>query len=144
LRGAALTLVAVGRLRPGVEADLFAHYNARIRPSMTVTEVVEKGGRRPEGEAILAALAGAGRVVALDPQGWAMDSVSFADALQSWGRVHFVIGGADGLDEAVLQRANTRLSLGPMTWPHLLVRGMLAEQVFRARAIAAGHPYHRA
>ncbi len=136
--------MAVGRLRPGVEADLFAHYNARIRPAIAVTEVVEKGGRRQEGEAILAALAGAGCVVALDTRGRALDSVAFADALQGWGRVHFVIGGADGLDEAVLQRADTTLSLGPMTWPHLLVRGMLAEQVFRARAIAAGHPYHRA
>ncbi len=136
--------MAVGRFRPGVEADLFAHYNARIRPAITVTEVVEKGGRRQEGEAILAALAGAGCVVALDPRGRPLDSVMFADALQGWGRVHFVIGGADGLDEAVLQRSDTTLSLGPMTWPHLLVRGMLAEQVFRARAIVAGHPYHRA
>ncbi len=136
--------MAVGRLRPGVEAELFAHYNARIRPAISVTEIVEKGGRRQEGAAILAALAGAVCVVVLDPRGRALDSVMFADALQEWGRVHFVIGGADGLDEAVLQRADALLSLGPMTWPHLLVRGMLAEQVFRARAIAAGHPYHRA
>jgi 23S rRNA (pseudouridine1915-N3)-methyltransferase len=136
-------LIAVGRMRPGVEADVFAHYNARIRPPISVTEIAEKHGRRQEGAAILAALPPGGFVVALDPNGDAMDSRAFADALQSWGKVYFVIGGADGLDAAVLQRADISLSLGPMTWPHMLVRGMLAEQIFRARAIAAGHPYHR-
>ncbi len=144
MRGGALALVAVGRLRPGVEADLFAHYNARIRPPIVVTEILEKGSKRQQGEAILTALGSASFVVALDPRGRALDSPGFADALRAWGRVHFVIGGADGLDDAVLQRADVTVSLGAMTWPHLLVRGMLAEQVFRARCIAAGHPYHRA
>jgi len=58
--------------------------------------------------------------------------------------IRFLIGGAEGLDRLVLTRADFTLSLGRMTWPHLLVRGMLAEQIYRARAIAAGHPYHRA
>ena len=57
--------------------------------------------------------------------------------------VCFIIGGADGLDAAVKARANMNLSFGSMTWPHLLVRGMLAEQLFRAQCILAGHPYHR-
>jgi len=138
LRGAALALVAVGRMRPGVEADLFAHYNARIRPPIAVTEIAEKGGA----VALLAALPASGFVVALDSAGRALDSVGFAEALQAWGRVTFVIGGADGLDAAVKKRADVTISLGPMTWPHLLVRGMLAEQVYRARTIVAGHPYH--
>ncbi len=144
MRGPAITLVAVGRLRPGVEADLFAHYNARIRPPIATIEIVEKAGPAAEATALLAALAGASFVVALDPGGRELDSPAFAAALQAWGRLHFVIGGAEGLDERVLARADVSLSLGKMTWPHLLVRGMLAEQIYRARAIASGHPYHRA
>ncbi len=140
--------MAIGRLRPGVEADLFAHYNARLRPPITMIEIPEKGGRAAEGAALLAALTSATFVVALDPAGAAFDSLAFAEALQSWGqswgRVHFVIGGAEGLDRRVIERADVSVSLGQMTWPHLLVRGLLAEQIFRARCIAAGHPYHRA
>jgi 23S rRNA (pseudouridine1915-N3)-methyltransferase len=87
-------------------------------------------------------------VIALDEGGQAPDSVTFAQLLEQWlgfGRpVCFLIGGADGLDAAMLKRADATLSLGPLTWPHLLARVMLAEQIYRARAIAAGHPYHRA
>jgi 23S rRNA (pseudouridine1915-N3)-methyltransferase len=106
---------------------------------------VEK--RRREAAALLAALPAAAFVVALDLGGKAPDSESFAALLARWldaGRpVAFVIGGAEGLDASVLARADYVLSLGRLTWPHLLVRVMLAEQLFRARAIAAGHPYHR-
>jgi 23S rRNA (pseudouridine1915-N3)-methyltransferase len=86
-------------------------------------------------------------VVALDLGGEALSSEGFAARLESWlaaGRpLCFVIGGAEGLDPAVITRADHLLSLGGMTWPHRLARIMLAEQIFRARAIAAGHPYHR-
>jgi len=143
MRGAPLTLVAVGRIRPGVEADLFAHYNRRIQPPINVQEIVQKGGKIQEGAAILAALPANAYVAALDPGGQMLSSEAFARTLATWGRVHFIIGGADGLAPAVLAHANILISLGAMTWPHMLVRGMLAEQVFRARAIAAGHPYHR-
>jgi 23S rRNA (pseudouridine1915-N3)-methyltransferase len=75
------------------------------------------------------------------------DSASFAALVMRWlegGRpLAFVIGGADGLDARVTDRADHLLSLGRMTWPHMLVRVLLAEQIYRARAIAAGHPYHR-
>jgi len=143
MRGSALGVLAVGRMRPGIEAELFAHYNRRIVPPMVVSEIADKGGPRQEATALLAAWPAGGPVVALHPKGHALDSEGFAAALQKWGKCHFVIGGADGLDRVVLERADFTLSLGPMTWPHLLVRGMLAEQVFRARAIVAGHPYHR-
>jgi 23S rRNA (pseudouridine1915-N3)-methyltransferase len=130
-------------MRPGVEAALFAHYNQRIQPPITVMEIAQKGGKRHEAAAILSALPPNGFVIALDPTGQVLDSEAFAQKLSAVGRVSFVIGGPDGLDAAVLARANLSLSLGAMTWPHMLVRGMLAEQVFRARSIAAGHPYHR-
>ncbi len=86
--------------------------------------------------------------MALDLGGEAPDSERLAGLLTRWletGRpVCFAIGGAEGLDARMIARADAVLSLGPMTWPHALVRVMLAEQVYRARAIAAGHPYHRA
>jgi len=83
----------------------------------------------------------------LDQGGKAIDSLQLAHKLERWlalGRpICFLIGGAEGIDAPVLARANYVLSLGPLTWPHFLVRAMLAEQVYRARSIAAGHPYHR-
>ena len=148
-----MRLIAVGRLRAGPEADLFARYNARLRPTLTVTEVADGRGapaeiKRREAEALLAALPGHAFAVALDGGGAAPDSAGLSMLLERWlgssRPVCFLVGGAEGLDAAVLARADAALSLGAMTWPHLLVRGMLAEQLFRARAIASGHPYHRA
>jgi 23S rRNA (pseudouridine1915-N3)-methyltransferase len=148
-----LHLIAVGRLRDGPEAELLARYNARLRPKFAVTEIVEARGpaaevKRREGEALLAALPASAFVVALDSGGEAPDSDSFARSVERWlaaGRpVCFVIGGAEGLDASVIARADSVLSLGPLTWPHFLTRAMLAEQVYRARSIASGHPYHRA
>ncbi len=104
--------------------------------------------RRREGEALLAALPPGAIAVALDLGGEAPSSEALAALAARWaesGRPPcFLIGGAEGLDPAVLARADHRLSLGPLTWPHFLVRGMLAEQLYRAQAIRAGHPYHRA
>ncbi|PWC29316.1 23S rRNA (pseudouridine(1915)-N(3))-methyltransferase RlmH [Teichococcus aestuarii] len=146
-------LIAVGRLKPGPEADLFAQHNARLRPPLQVREIPEARGsaaemRRREGAALLAALPEATLAIALDLGGHMPDSEGLAALLERWegsGRpLAFLIGGAEGLDPAVQARAEQRLSLGPMTWPHFLVRGLLAEQLYRAQAIRAGHPYHRA
>jgi 23S rRNA (pseudouridine1915-N3)-methyltransferase len=147
-----LRLIAVGRLRGGPEAELFARYNARLRPKFVLTEIAEARGapaeaRQREAEALLAALPKQALVVALDSGGTAPDSEELAQLLERWLAtgltVCFVIGGAEGLGPAVLMRADYVLSLGRMTWPHFLVRPMLAEQIYRARSIAAGHPYHR-
>ncbi|HEY0205748.1 MAG TPA: 23S rRNA (pseudouridine(1915)-N(3))-methyltransferase RlmH [Acetobacteraceae bacterium] len=146
-------LIAVGRLRAGPELDLFSRYGARMRPRLAVTEVAEGGGapaeaKRREGAALLAALPRDGWAVALDLGGTAPGSDGLAQLLERWlglsRPVCFLIGGAEGLDAAVLSRANHLLSLGPMTWPHMLVRVMLSEQLFRAQSILSGHPYHRA
>jgi 23S rRNA (pseudouridine1915-N3)-methyltransferase len=97
---------------------------------------------------LLAALPAEATAIALDLGGEALDTARFAALLvrvEEAGRVPcFLIGGAEGLDPAVLARADHRVALGPMTWPHFLVRGMLAEQLYRAQAIRTGHPYHRA
>ncbi len=148
-----MQVIAIGRLRDAPEAGLFARYAARLRPPLGLVEIPEGRGapaeiKRREGAALLAALPANAFVVALDLGPAAPDSARLAALVERWlglGRpVCFLIGGAEGLDAPVLARADHILSLGPLTWPHFLVRGMLAEQLYRARAIAAGHPYHRA
>jgi 23S rRNA (pseudouridine1915-N3)-methyltransferase len=101
-----------------------------------------------EGELILEALPAGVPLVALDQRGTAWSSRDLADRLAAWrdqgaAELAFAIGGAEGLATVVLDCAAVTLSLGPMTWPHLLVRGMLLEQLYRAQQILAGHPYHR-
>jgi 23S rRNA (pseudouridine1915-N3)-methyltransferase len=140
-------------LKPGPERALYEHYAARLRPPPAVTEIAEARGspaeiRRREGAALLAALPVGALAVAMDLGGEAPGSEGVAALLDRWagtGRpLAFLIGGAEGLDPSVLERAEHRIALGPMTWPHFLVRGMLAEQLYRAQAIRQNHPYHRA
>jgi 23S rRNA (pseudouridine1915-N3)-methyltransferase len=146
-------LVTIGRFKSGAEGALFAQYNARLRPPLELTEIPEASGspaeaRRREGTAILAALPQNVLLVALDLGAAAPSSEALAQLTERWeGAARplcFAIGGAEGLDPAVTQRAEHRLSLGPLTWPHLLVRALLAEQLFRAQCIRTNHPYHRA
>ncbi len=146
-------LIAVGRLRAGPESELFARYAARLRPALTLTEIAEARGsaaeiRRREAAALLSALPPRAFAIALDLGGQAPDSAGFAVLLDRWlgvGRpVCFLIGGAEGLEGTVLERADFALSLGKLTWPHMLARVLLAEQLYRAQTINTGHPYHRA
>jgi 23S rRNA (pseudouridine1915-N3)-methyltransferase len=147
-----MRLIAVGRLRAGPEAEIFARYAGRLRPGLTVAEITEARGSpaeisRREGEALLAALRPGEYAVALDVAGAALSSEAFAawlEGMRTAGRVPaFLIGGAEGLSAAVLARADHCLSLGPLIWPHFLVRVLLAEQLYRAQSIVVGHPYHR-
>jgi 23S rRNA (pseudouridine1915-N3)-methyltransferase len=147
-----MRVIAVGRSRDAPEADLFTRYAKRIRPELVLTEIPDGKGapaeiKRREGEALLDALPGQAFTIALDLDGEMLDSASFAARLEGWlslsRPLRFLIGGAEGLDRPVITRADFTLSLGRMTWPHLLARAMLAEQIYRARSIAAGHPYHR-
>jgi 23S rRNA (pseudouridine1915-N3)-methyltransferase len=101
-----------------------------------------------EATLILAALPAGSRLIALDERGAMWSSRGLADRLAAWrdqgvAELAFAIGGADGLAAEVLDRADATLSLGSMTWPHLLVRSLLLEQIYRAQQIRAGHPYHR-
>ena len=101
-----------------------------------------------EGALILKALPAGARLFALDTAGEAWSSEEFAERLRGLrdagaAELAFAVGGADGLDRAVLDRADKVISLGRMTWPHLLARGMLLEQLYRAQQILSGHPYHR-
>jgi 23S rRNA (pseudouridine1915-N3)-methyltransferase len=149
-----LKLATVGHWKAGPERSLYEHFARRIAFPLELKEVEEKKKLPPaalirrEGELLLAVAAKGAVVVALDERGKPLTSVAFAKQLGLWRddgvrEVVFVVGGALGLDDAVRRKATLTLSLGPMTWPHLMVRAMLAEQIYRAQAILAGHPYHR-
>lgn len=147
-----MLLIAVGKLRAGPERMLFDRYAVRLRPKLDVREIAEAPGpgheaKRREGAAILAAVPDGALAVAMDLAGQSMTSEAFAAQLTRWTNhpkpLVFMIGGAEGLSEQVLTRAGFRLALGPLTWPHMLARILLAEQIYRAQSIVAGHPYHR-
>jgi 23S rRNA (pseudouridine1915-N3)-methyltransferase len=150
-----ILLLCVGRLGQAPEALLARSWAERaglvgrahgLAP-VEVVEVEARGGKGPEGEALLRR-AGEAHLIALDEHGQGGSSRSFAErlgALRDDGvqQLVFAIGGADGLSPAVLACAHQRLAFGPQTWPHALVRAMLAEQVYRAATLVAGQPYHR-
>ncbi len=150
--GIAWRIVAIGRMARGPEADLFARYAMRLRPAPLVIELAEARGSAVEitareATALLAAVPSGSRLIALDSGGQSPDTAALTRLLSAWredGPTCFAIGGAEGLHASVIARAAHVLSLGPLTWPHLLVRALLAEQLYRAQCIAAGHPYHRA
>ena len=136
-----LHIVARGKIGRSPEAELTERYLKRISWPTKVTELPDRGGTMP------AAKDNPVRIV-LDERGKAMSSADFADRLGAWrdgGRreARFLIGAADGHDEAERDGADLLLSFGAATWPHMLTRAMLAEQLYRATAILAGHPYHR-
>ena len=145
-----MRLIAIGTLRPGPEATLFERYAGRLQPRLLVQELPEGAGavveaKRREAAALLAAVPPGAVLVALDQGGVAPDSAGLARLLDRWaGRACFAVGGADGLDATIPAAAAHVMSLGPLTWPHMLVRVMLAEQLYRAQCIQRGHPYHRA
>ena len=152
-------LCAVGRLRSGPERELIDDYTTRFdRTGRALAlgpfhehEVEDKTGGGMEAEAALLerALPSGALLVTLDERGRLLSSPEFADHLAKWrdgGRqdVAFVIGGADGIAPSLRARADFSISFGKMVWPHMMVRVMLAEQLYRASAILSGAPYHRA
>jgi 23S rRNA (pseudouridine1915-N3)-methyltransferase len=148
-------IACIGRAGRGPERDLYDHYANRIRWPLALRALKEKK-KLPtaqlmarEGELLLAAAPAGATLVALDRRGKVLDSQAFADRLARWrdnsvSDLAFLIGGAEGHAEPLLKKADLVVSFGAMTWPHLLVRAMLAEQIYRAQQLLAGHPYHRA
>jgi len=136
-----LHIVARGKIGRSPEAELTERYLKRISWPTRMTELPDRGGTHPD-------VTANNINVVLDERGKALTSMEFARKLEGWrdtGRreARFWIGAADGHDEAVRDKADLLLSFGPATWPHMLVRAMLAEQLFRATSILANHPYHR-
>jgi 23S rRNA (pseudouridine1915-N3)-methyltransferase len=156
-----LAVIAVGKLKSGPERDLVERYRDRAaalgRSSgfspLEIAELPESRAPREadrrveEGRAILER-AGSGALVVFDERGRALASEAFAKQLEAWrdgggAAVNFAVGGADGLDQAVRDRAALVLSFGALTLPHQLVRVLVLEQLYRGLTILAGHPYHR-
>jgi 23S rRNA (pseudouridine1915-N3)-methyltransferase len=150
--------IAVGERMPGWVAEGFAEYAKRLSRDLPLELVEIRPGARgkgrdnarameAEGAALLAALPRDAHVIALDGHGTAWSSEQLSDQLSNWrmaGRdLAFLIGGPDGHARDVLQRAEQRWSLGSLTLPHMLVRLVVAEQLYRAVTILSGHPYHR-
>lgn len=150
-----IRVLAVGSLGRGPEQELVDDYLKRLPWSCEVSEFEFKKPAKTaelrkaqEAEKLLEAIPTNAAVIALDERGKSLDSRALAGKLESWanegrGTVAFIIGGADGLDASVRERADLVLSFGTLTWPHKLVRVMLAEQIYRAWSIQVGHPYHR-
>ena len=140
-------LIAVAEMRGGVEKELFDQYKCRLSRPLTVVELKQRNSPEIEGIDILKHITPDDWVCALDERGMSVSSrdltAAIADAEHRYKRLIFVIGGADGLAPAVRARANYILSFGKLTWPHLLVRGLLMEQLYRCQQIAINHPYHR-
>jgi 23S rRNA (pseudouridine1915-N3)-methyltransferase len=139
-----LHVIAVGRLKGGPHEALVRYYAERITWPLSLRDVEEKRPlsaseiKEREGALLLAAAPARATLVALDARGQALTSEGLAERVQRWR------DGAEGLADAVRDKAHFLLSLGVMTWPHLLARAMLLEQIYRAQQILAGHPYHRA
>ncbi|MEM6728132.1 MAG: 23S rRNA (pseudouridine(1915)-N(3))-methyltransferase RlmH [Pseudomonadota bacterium] len=153
-----LTICAVGRMKRGPELELVEDYTRRLArlggqiglSAIRVSEVEAKrgGGSAEEARLLERAQPDGARLVCLDERGKAMSSPDFAKLLATWRDdgvqdAAFAIGGADGLTPELRARADLLLSFGPMVWPHMLVRAMLVEQLYRAASILAGTPYHR-
>ncbi len=158
-----IMVAAVGRQRRSPEQTLVQDYKTRFEglgrglglKSLEIIEVEEPSGvhgpalKAREGERLLRAVPAGSRMVALDERGTVLASTALAERLGQWRDggspvCAFLIGGADGLDPGVREKADLCLSFGAATWPHMLVRAMLCEQIYRAATILAGHPYHRA
>jgi len=148
-----VVIAAIGRAKASPELQLYHDYIKRIPYAVECREFDIKHSdiaqrKIKEGEQLLAACKGAHRIVALDETGRQHSSREFAEQLKDWqGQGHssytFIIGGADGLDKPVRQAAHMLWSFGRVTWPHMMVRAMLAEQLYRAHTINSGHPYHK-
>lgn len=159
-----LTVISVGKLRAGPEQNLIDDYVKRFGKTaagiggLTAPQIIEVDQKkrlegdalkRAEAEAIRAKLpTGPHKLIALDERGKALSTKEFAATLSRWQddgtpETVFLIGGADGLDKDLRRQADLTLNLGSLTWPHMLVRVMVAEQLYRAATVIAGHPYHR-
>ena len=136
-----LHIVARGRIGRGPEAELVQRYAKRLSWPFKMTELPDTGGRMPAVEPQT-------KIVLLDESGDTPGSIAFAERLGKWRdegsrEVRFLIGAADGFSDAERAQADYLLSFGRLTWPHMMARAMLAEQLWRATSILANHPYHR-
>lgn len=149
-----IVIAAIGRQKPSPELDLINRYVRQTRWKITIREFEDKKPgtveerKQREGEMLLSAVPPGAVIIALDERGRTPGSAEFARQIGKWQdsgcpAAAFLIGGADGHGDGIRRRADMLLAFGAMTWPHMLARVMLTEQIYRARTILDGHPYHR-
>ena len=141
-----IDLIAVGKLKNDPLLDVFEDYKKRLLWKFSMTEL-EAQTQAAEHSKISEKLNPRAALVVLDERGKSIPSRDFAAKIDGWqtthGQIQFVIGGADGLSDEIRKRASMLMSFGAQTWPHMMARVMLMEQIYRAQQILAGHPYHR-
>ena len=148
-----IDVIAIARVKRGAYFDLIEEYKSRIKWNLTIYELESKHSdpakcQQEESEKILKHIDNNAIVVALDERGDGLKSLDFAKTIENFqnngeSHIQFILGGADGLTQEVRDKADILLSFGQQTWPHLLARVMLLEQIYRAQQILSGHPYHR-
>ncbi len=143
---APIDLIVVGKLKNDPLSDIFDDYKKRLTWKFTLIELEGKN-QVDELSKISEKLKPSSALIIMDERGKSLPSREFAAKMEHWqtvfNHIQFVIGGADGLSDDIRKQATMLLSLGSQTWPHMLARVMLMEQIYRAQQITAGHPYHR-
>lgn len=150
-----ITILSIGKFRnQDPSRELFLEYQKRLNWKVELKELELKGNiqgealKIKEGELLLSKVPNNSKIIALDEKGKMFSSPEFATVIKNYGNqgssdLTFIIGGADGLSNELKQKADLMLSLGKMTFPHLMIRSFLIEQIYRANTIINGHPYHR-
>ncbi len=151
-----ITIISVGNFENSPHKAVFEAYLKRLKWKLELKEIEQKNSKnftseqlkKFEGDLILKTIKSSSKIIALDERGKQFDSRSFAkmisdSAVNGDSDLSFIIGGSDGLSEEVLKKSHLKISLGQMTFPHLMVRAILAEQLYRAQTIIENHPYHR-
>jgi 23S rRNA (pseudouridine1915-N3)-methyltransferase len=151
-----ISIISIGKFENSPHKQVFETYIKRLKWKVELKELDLKNSqnlsvtkiKEGEGALILKVLKPSSKLIVLDEDGKQFSSVAFAKMISDFAvagdsNLSFVIGGSDGLSEEVLQKSNLKISFGKMTFPHLMVRAILAEQLYRAQSIIAGHPYHR-
>lgn len=151
-----ISIVSIGKFENNPQKAVYENYLKRLKWKINLREFDLKNStnldvdkiKEKEGELILKAIKPSTKIIALDEKGKVFSSLAFAkfisdSAVQGNSDLSFIIGGANGLSEAVLKKAHLKLSLSNMTFPHLMVRSILLEQLYRAQSIISGHPYHK-
>jgi len=157
-----ITIIAIGKMKNGPERELISRYIERSIKSgkqlgLTGFKVIELSEsqrssalerKADEAKAINKHIPTKANIIVLDEKGKSIGSVAFAKLISNWrddaiANLFFIIGGADGLDKSIIKSANISIGFSALTWPHQLVRIMLAEQLYRSTTIISNHPYHR-
>ena len=151
-----ITILSIGKFENSPHKAVFENYLKRLKWKVELRELELKNAqnmsvdkiKEGEGELILKALKPSSKLIVLDERGRQFGSIAFSKMISDFALagdydLTFVIGGSDGLSQEVLKKAGLKISLSTMTFPHLMVRAILIEQIYRAQSIVAGHPYHR-